>query len=246
MKNIFILFILIGFNVSSQNFEGKVLYKKKLRDSEEKHKKEEVSSYLSGKDKHLQTLLLDIDFLLEFNNNESFFYAKTTNFEVEEDRYFRLAKIIGGNSGEWYINLSTKEKLRKVEAFGGLFLVSSKSTNNDWKLINESKQIGNYFCHKATTYYIVKNSKGIFRHPVEVWYTSNIPVSFGPIGYGGLPGLIVELSVRNVTYSIKEVILNPKKKLTIKKPTKGKLVTEKEFDEIGRGAMSNFKSKISN
>ena len=32
----------------------------------------------------------------------------------------------------------------------------------------------------------------------------------------------------------------------IKKPTKGKLVTEEEFNDIGKEAMGNFKRKISN
>lgn len=248
MKNIFITIVVVFtfFKVNSQSYKGEIHYKKELITSENNADKKEVNDYLSKKNENLQRLLTDIDFLLKFNNNESFFYSKCLNFQVEEDRYYRLAKMSGGRSGDWYVNSMTKERLRKVDAFGQEFIVKSSIEKNEWHLLNESKRIGNYLCYKATAIYIVKNSKGTFNHPVEVWYTPELPIAFGPLGYGGLPGLIVELTVRNVKYTISKIMLNPEKKIEIKKPTKGKLVTEEEFNAIGEEAMGNFRSKISN
>ncbi len=111
---------------------------------------------------------------------------------------------------------------------------------------NETKKIGNYLCYKATTIFVIENSKGTFNHPVTAWYSTQIPIGFGPIGYGGLPGLIVELTVQNIKYSMTKLMLNPKKEIVIKKPKKGKLVTEEEFNLVAKEAMGNFKTRISN
>lgn len=248
MKNIFftILLVFTFVKVNSQFYKGEILYKKELITSENNTDKKEVNDYLSKKNEHLRSLLTDINFFLEFNNNESFFYSKCSSFEVEEDRYFRLAEILGGRSGDWYINSKSKERLCNIDAFGQEFIVKSSIESDSWNLLNETKKIGNYICYKATTIYVVTNSKGTFNHPVIAWYTAEIPIGFGPVGYGGLPGLIVELTVRNVKYTVSKVLLNPKKKIEIKKPTKGKLVTEEEFNTIGAEAMGNFKRKISN
>lgn len=246
MKNIFFAIVLIFtfFKANSQSYKGEILYKKELITSE--YNKDKINDYLSKRDKHMKMLLNGINFILEFNNNESFFYTKTSSFEVEEDRSFRLAIISGGRGGNWYVNSKSKESLRNIEGFGQEFVVKSSIESDAWNLLNDTKKIGNYICYKATTIFVVNNSKGTFNHPVTAWYTTEIPVSFGPIGYGGLPGLIVELTIQDVKYKMEQITFNPKKKIIIKKPTKGKLVTEEEFNAIGAEAMGNFKSKISN
>ncbi|TDA83432.1 GLPGLI family protein, partial [Halomonas marinisediminis] len=58
------------------------------------------------------------------------------------------------------------------------------------------------------------------------------PIKFGPKGYGNLPGLIMELQEGNLNYYASKLVFNPKKKTTVKKPNKGKLVTKDEFDKI--------------
>ena len=66
-----------------------------------------------------------------------------------------------------------------------------------WRIIStETKKIDNYTCYKATTEYVVTNPKGTFKHPVVAWFCPEIPISHGPNGYGGLPGLILEIQIR--------------------------------------------------
>ena len=67
---------------------------------------------------------------------------------------------------------------------------------------------------------------------VVAWYTPEIPVSQGPESYYGLPGLILEVSAGKTTILCSKVVMNVKDKKEIKAPTKGKPVTQKEFDEI--------------
>lgn len=67
---------------------------------------------------------------------------------------------------------------------------------------------------------------------ITAWYTPEIPVSQGPEGYWGLPGLILEVNDGKTTILCSKLVLNPKEKTDIKAPTNGKVVTQKEYDEI--------------
>ncbi|MDD7915629.1 GLPGLI family protein [Polaribacter ponticola] len=68
-----------------------------------------------------------------------------------------------------------------------------------------------------------------------------MPVSFGPLGYAGLPGLILELEVYKKIYYAKKITINPKEEIKIEKLTKGIRVTEKEFHEMASSTMQKFK-----
>lgn len=63
------------------------------------------------------------------------------------------------------------------------FLITDE-LNYTWKITNETKQIQNYTCYKATTTFRGNN--------FEAWFTPDIPINAGPWKWYGLPGLIVE------------------------------------------------------
>lgn len=67
---------------------------------------------------------------------------------------------------------------------------------------------------------------------ITAWYTPEIPVNQGPENYWGLPGLIMEINTGKTVILCSKVVLNPKDKKEIKAPTKGKAVSQKEFDDI--------------
>jgi len=93
------------------------------------------------------------------------------------------------------------------------------------------------------------NKKTNFLDAVEVpkeivitaWYTPEIPVSQGPEGYWGLPGLILEVNDGRTTILCSKIILNPKDKVEIKAVAKGKVVTQKEYDEAVMKKMEEFR-----
>jgi len=64
---------------------------------------------------------------------------------------------------------------------------------------------------------------------IVAWYTPMIPASHGPDDFGGLPGLILELSTNNTTILCTKVVLNPQEAISIEEPTKGKEMTREEY-----------------
>lgn len=67
---------------------------------------------------------------------------------------------------------------------------------------------------------------------IVAWYTPMIPASHGPDEFGGLPGLILELSTNNTTMLCTKVVLNPKEPIAIEPPVKGKKVSREEYKSI--------------
>lgn len=76
---------------------------------------------------------------------------------------------------------------------------------------------------------------------ITAWYTPEIPVSQGPEGYWGLPGLILEVNDGRTTLLCSKIVLNPKDKVEIKAAAKGKVVSQKEYDEAVIKKMEEFR-----
>ncbi|MFD2528846.1 GLPGLI family protein [Polaribacter marinaquae] len=68
------------------------------------------------------------------------------------------------------------------------------------------------------------------------WYTTDIPLPYGPIGNGGLPGLILKLEIDNFYYLVDKIILNPKKVKKIPSLKKGKNINVNEKIRLMRDA----------
>ncbi|MFT7451444.1 MAG: GLPGLI family protein [Patescibacteria group bacterium] len=76
---------------------------------------------------------------------------------------------------------------------------------------------------------------------IVAWYTPMVPVNQGPGEYWGLPGLILEVSAGNTTMLCSKIIMNPEEKTKIEAPTKGQVVTKKEYNEIITGKMQEMR-----
>ena len=81
---------------------------------------------------------------------------------------------------------------------------------------------------------------------VPAWYTLSIPVSHGPGDYWGLPGLILEISDGNTQILCTKIIMNLKNKEEITEPKKGKVVSQKEFDEIQAQKLKEMRERFGN
>jgi GLPGLI family protein len=162
------------------------------------------------------------EFILEFDKNQSVNYQKEI---VSPDLKYSYRNAF------YYQNKSESLYLRTEDdaMFGKITITDSiKST---WKLTNETKLINNILCYKATQEaQDYRGSDWGRKYKVVTWYAPEISAPFGLFEYGGLPGLILELQIRNVTYGADKIVLKPMKNSKLKRPKKqGKVMTEKEF-----------------
>ncbi|MCK0178987.1 GLPGLI family protein [Flavobacteriaceae bacterium S0862] len=75
---------------------------------------------------------------------------------------------------------------------------------------------------------------------VTAWYTPQIPINQGPAEYWGLPGLILEVSAGTITILCSKIVMNPGEKEEIKRPSKGKEVTQKEYADTVKEKMEEM------
>lgn len=131
---------------------------------------------------------------------------------------------------ELYNNVAEARKVQLREFAGKKFLIEDSLRQTPWKLSGDTKEIKGYLCQKAT-FTRMQNGKP---QNVVAWYTLDIPVSAGPEGFGGLPGLILEAIVGDAQSVITatNVEFRALKKDEIKIPSGGKKVTEAEFRKI--------------
>ncbi|RED25368.1 GLPGLI family protein [Flavobacterium cutihirudinis] len=89
------------------------------------------------------------------------------------------------------------------------------------------------------------NFEDNFEMPKEIlitaWYTPEIPVNQGPENYWGLPGLILEINDGRTTILCSKVVLNAKDKVEIKPSKKGKVISQKDYDETVIKKMEEFR-----
>lgn len=271
MKSILFTFIFIltltmsSFTPNVQEFQGQAFYFSKTkmdlgnwgaRMSEAQKKQMQVRL----KDR------LEKTYVLNFNKEESVF-----NEEDKLDAISGATDSWGKNfsQGEQYKNVKENALVQSQEFYGKQFLVKDKLQPIEWKMGSESRKIGQYTCFKATaliptaelTWYnfswndlradaetkadstvVQKAEPEIKMTEVEAWYTPQIPVSHGPGEYWGLPGLILEVSADNTTMLCSKIVMNPKEKIKIEAPDKGKEITKSLYQETIQGKMLEMRN----
>ena len=183
----------------------------------------------------------------------------------------RMMMSMTGGGGTYYKNVKEKSYTVDKEFMGKEFLVKDSLPNLEWKMVGETRVIGGYYCFKATAVrpasktdfrnFRPKKEDAATTKPADAtkktslmdeldmpketiitaWYTPEIPVNQGPENYWGLPGLILEVNDGKTVILCSKVVLNPKVKTEIKASTKGKVTTQKEFDETVLKKMEEFR-----
>lgn len=228
-KKIILSLALIGFfsTVIAQNTVV-VTYKSKMNQQLFDVKKEDSdkASYMGLVEDALKNN--SVEFELYVNPKASFYQIKKT---LEQDSpQARIAVAIFGGQTKYYLNHQDREYFKETEAYGETFIIPIDKWA--WDIQKEKKKIGKYLCQKAVTSYTVVNARGEFEKNVAAWFTPELNFSYGPKGFFGLPGLILELKDDKITYYSSNIKFN-QKDVKLKKPTKGKKVTQEEYDKIG-------------
>ena len=82
-----------------------------------------------------------------------------------------------------------------------------------------------------------KDNKGEdLKFDLTAWYAPELSFTFGPHESSGLPGLVLEYSNGKLVFGAKHIELSDNE-ITIDKPSNGKLVSQEEFNQIGKKAV---------
>lgn len=203
-------------------------------EDEEAIKKSKVNYIFKGLDQAIR----NTEFHLDINRSESFFYFKDKLYE--DDKIKRLAKTFCGSS-DFYINTEKNLKI-KINYFAEKKYFINDTTRYDWTIYNESKMIDNKICYKATTIKRTLTYDTIKEKEIVAWFYPEIPISFGPKGFDGLPGLIMELQDDRVTFVVSQILKNPK--IKISKPDFANVISEKKYIEIVKNENEKFLKSI--
>lgn len=120
------------------------------------------------------------------------FYYVDTKREASYDPSFPLRSILYDYITKDNLVYRTPTKAKEL-----IFFAAPSFTAKDWRILwHESKLVLGHKTFKA----VLLND-----NQVTVWFTPHIPASFGPLGYGGLPGLILHLSTAKQEFTAMEV-----------------------------------------
>jgi GLPGLI family protein len=234
MKKIILLLLIYSSSFYSQEKISKIDYCLVVGDDKELDNGP-LGEYYKEAKKNAKYVFYSLD----FNDIAMLFYEKKGMNSENGNNAF--SKAFSGVEGKYYKEKNSNDILKEIDNKSvGHFLVKT-TDNSKWILTKESKKIMDYLCYKATAIVTVKNEAGNFKRTITAWYCPKIPIQFGPKGYGGLPGLIMELQDRNIIIGAIKIDLKSKTG-KIEKPQKGKRVNEQEYDKI----IEDFSRKMNN
>ena len=259
-KLIVIAIAFITSNAMAQDFQGVATYKSQ-RKMDIKLDSTQVNSGMQEQMMAMMKKQFEKTYLLTFNKEESL-YKEDKQLESPQTSGMMIVMIDGGGSDILYKNTKNADFTNQNEVFGKVFLVEDEIEKRDWVLTSETKNIGDYTCYKATMTreQEVVESRMSFNEDeniqdeeekepvmeeitVVAWYAPEIPVNNGPARYQGLPGLILEINDGSLTLLCSKIVLNPKDKIDITKPKKGKKVNQEEFDKIMEKKMKEMNER---
>jgi GLPGLI family protein len=240
--------------------EGKISYERKInmhRNLPDPQMKSMVPEFRTDK------------FELIFNENASLFRSVVD--DEAPDPFANAGGGGGGGmrmnfrmpTANTYTDLAKQMQYEERAFFEKEFLIVDSLKQYKWKLSEETKTIAKQLCKKATTMITAPQIRmriGIGRGgenntdtaaantpraPKEtelvVWYAENIPVSFGPDNYSGLPGVIMEIDQDNgatITTAVEVSAKYPKKELVA--PSKGEKMNRAQFQESMQKLMQDM------
>ena len=265
IKNLLLLMIILVSNhIISQDFQGKAYYFSKtspdmsgwgngqLTDAQKK----QISDRMKG--------MFEKSYILTFDKISSIY---------EEEEVLSAPGKGGFNwwssftAGPQYKNINDNQFVQDQDFYGRQFLITDSLEKLDWKIGNETKQIGKYLCIKATAVKTVdefdwRSMRGKSRknktesqnksektksitEDIEIpktinvvaWYTPQIPISQGPGEFWGLPGLILEVNADRTTILCSKITLNPQDKIKIKAPEKGRVISRDDYNSTVKQKM---------
>lgn len=151
------------------------------------------------------------NYTLTFNSYESFCLEENVDKEeskkTQEDKEEGLQQnfVLGrkNTTSKYYYNTQNNFYVRD-NYLDNVLLFKERPLTKRWQLNKETKKLSNFICNKAT---IIHRGR-----KYTAWYTTKIPLPFGPWKLRGLPGIILEFYDDDKAFHViaSQVLLNNK------------------------------------
>jgi len=177
--------------------------------------------------KKLQKDYTRLEYSLNIENTAAEFKLVNKLYSTDGNpNYVAMAE----KSVRYYVD--EKVSIEQREAFGEEYLIADRSNNFEWIITTNQKSILGYNCFKAT---YQKE-----RMTIDAWFAPELPFNFGPKGYHGLPGLILEV-VQNSKLAYIASSITEDSEVWVLKPTTGKQISREEYESRISEAAKAFK-----
>ena len=242
MKKCYISFIFLCFTFSVIAQSGIATYKKEWTSFGSEEGMKELKKTNSQRYREYSKMKLARDRLakrlkyeLKFDKNEAEFKLPEL-MSVDDDPYMALAT--GPRDGIYYTNLKSGNTFFFTDSFyNSTYLIEYPPYK--WEITKEQKIINGYSCFKA------KGTLKTWDGSLEVWFTPQLNIPFGPRGVSGLPGLVVQVEYGREVFTLVDIDLEEKPD-DIKKPKAAHEVTLAEWKKINEARNEKVKSLMKN
>ncbi len=172
------------------------------------------------------------DYKLTYSQGKSLYQIAPEVEEEEEEESLEVGKGFSFNFSKMrrrfspvlFKDFNTQEYVKEQGIFDKKFLIKDQLQTKNWEITGQTKTFGDFTCNMATS----TNEKN---QKVSVCYTEDIPINEGPDEFYGLPGLVVQAIVGPLEINMSEIkILD--EDTEINAPSDGKVVTQKEFNDL--------------
>lgn len=198
-----------------------------------------VSSLMTSVEKQLDNQT----FVLMLNKNKLHFKLKPNiDNESKNLQVTNIAKAMTHANDEWFYD-ADKSYLQLNTTFMNKPFSIEFDELPDWEIESDTKTIGNYKVIKATTHRKFIGSKGVKEKEIEAWFRPDIPISHGPMGAVGLPGLVIQLRLQNTIYTLEQI---KDETIKIEEPKSDEALSSEQFYLVSDRKVGNFRKSINN
>lgn len=167
-----------------------------------------------------------IDYKLKTNGTESVYKMQEKISNDQSPSGMILSQISAMDKEPLYKDIDQQYFLKPYNV-GRAYLVKDSLADFQWKITREKEQIAGFDTYKAT---------GVMNDSIAItaWYTPKINIKDGPDRIWGLPGLILKTEFEMMGSTMITTAINvavKEEEIKIDKPSRGKVLTEKEFYE---------------
>lgn len=159
--------------------------------------------------------------LLYFNTTQSNYIDSEERAEPDDSGYSWRKEAFWINR-----NFAQNTMSDAMTVQGKTYLIQDTLVCQDWKILNDMKEVAGHLCMNASWEDTLKMQK------IVAWFALDIPYSAGPERLCGLPGLILEADVNNGAMLLTANRIEAKAlttELNLPKKQKGKKVDETEY-----------------